>query len=157
MSKKEKDNAPAKTNAARLLDKAGIKYELIPYPVDENHLSAVEVAEQIGEDIKLVWRPQRAFRMRGAWRRGNRFESGGKDFSKQESRVDTCERLASSYRLHKGRLFPCGHEKAVPDIFSIFDNGTRVCLRECRAARAATENRAFRFGGLHKGKAVLSK
>ena len=56
MSKKEKDNAPAKTNAARLLDKAGIKYELIPYPVDENHLSAVEVAEQIGEDIKLVYK-----------------------------------------------------------------------------------------------------
>lgn len=56
MSKKEKDNAPAKTNAARLLDKAGIKYELIPYPVDENHLSAVEVAGQIGEDIALVYK-----------------------------------------------------------------------------------------------------
>lgn len=52
----KKENTTQKTNAARLLDKAGIKYELIPYPVDENHLSAVEVAEQIGEDIKLVYK-----------------------------------------------------------------------------------------------------
>ena len=29
-----------KTNAARLLDKAKIAYELIPYEVDENDLSA---------------------------------------------------------------------------------------------------------------------
>ena len=33
-----------KTNAARLLDKAKIAYELIPYEVDENDLSAVHVA-----------------------------------------------------------------------------------------------------------------
>ncbi len=26
-----------KTNAARLLDRAGIAYTLIPYPVDEEH------------------------------------------------------------------------------------------------------------------------
>ena len=32
-----------KTNAARLLDKAKIAYELIPYEVDENDLSAVHV------------------------------------------------------------------------------------------------------------------
>ena len=56
MSKKEKDNAPAKTNAARLLDKAGIKYELIPYLVDENHMSAMEVAAQIGEDVETVYK-----------------------------------------------------------------------------------------------------
>ena len=39
---KEKIN---KTNAARLLDKAKVKYELIPYEVDENDLSAPHVAE----------------------------------------------------------------------------------------------------------------
>ena len=40
-----------KTNAARLLDKAKIAYELIPYEVDENDLSAPHVAESLGEDI----------------------------------------------------------------------------------------------------------
>ena len=34
-----------KTNAARLLDKAGISYELIPYEVDENNLAATHVAD----------------------------------------------------------------------------------------------------------------
>ena len=40
-----------KTNAARLLDKVKIPYELIPYEVDENDLAATHVAEQLNEDI----------------------------------------------------------------------------------------------------------
>lgn len=45
-----------KTNAARLLDRAGISYELIPYEVDESDLSAPHVAEQLGEDICKVFK-----------------------------------------------------------------------------------------------------
>lgn len=45
-----------KTNAARLLDRDGIKYELVPYFVDEEHLSAEHVAEQLGEDIEQVFK-----------------------------------------------------------------------------------------------------
>lgn len=45
-----------KTNAARLLDRAKIAYELIPYAVDEEHLAATHVAEQLGEDIACVFK-----------------------------------------------------------------------------------------------------
>ena len=45
-----------KTNAARLLDRAKIKYELIPYQVDENNLAATHVAEQLGENIATVFK-----------------------------------------------------------------------------------------------------
>lgn len=45
-----------KTNAARLLDKAKIAYELIPYTVDENNLAATHVAEELGEDIATVFK-----------------------------------------------------------------------------------------------------
>ena len=45
-----------KTNAARLLDQAKIAYELIPYEVDENDLSAPHVAESLGEDIAQVFK-----------------------------------------------------------------------------------------------------
>ncbi len=45
-----------KTNAARLLDKAGISYELIPYEVDPENLAASHVAEQLGEDIERVFK-----------------------------------------------------------------------------------------------------
>ena len=45
-----------KTNAARLLDRAGIAYELIPYEVDEEHLSADAVAAKLGEDIACVYK-----------------------------------------------------------------------------------------------------
>ena len=45
-----------KTNAARLLDQAGIAYDLIPYEVDEEHLDAGHVAEQLHEDIRQVFK-----------------------------------------------------------------------------------------------------
>lgn len=45
-----------KTNAARLLDRAKIPYELIPYTVDEEHLAATHVAEQLGEAIASVFK-----------------------------------------------------------------------------------------------------
>ena len=45
-----------KTNAARLLDRAKVPYELIPYEVDESDLSAGHLAATIGEDINQVFK-----------------------------------------------------------------------------------------------------
>ncbi len=45
-----------KTNAARLLDKAKISYELVPYEVDENDLAAQHIADQLNEDIHQVFK-----------------------------------------------------------------------------------------------------
>ena len=45
-----------KTNAARLLDKAGLHYNLIPYEVDENDLAAQHVADSLGQDIAKVFK-----------------------------------------------------------------------------------------------------
>ena len=45
-----------KTNAARLLDAAGVSYELIPYEVDENNLAADHVAHELGEPIEQVFK-----------------------------------------------------------------------------------------------------
>ena len=45
-----------KTNAARLLDKAKIKYNLIPYEFDENDLAAQHVADSLEQDIAKVFK-----------------------------------------------------------------------------------------------------
>ena len=45
-----------KTNVARLLDKAKVTYELLPYEVDENDLSAIHVAASLGEDMECVFK-----------------------------------------------------------------------------------------------------
>ena len=45
-----------KTNAARLLDSAGIQYELVPYEVDEDNLAADHVAAELGEPIEQVFK-----------------------------------------------------------------------------------------------------
>jgi Cys-tRNA(Pro)/Cys-tRNA(Cys) deacylase len=45
-----------KTNAARLLDKAGISYDLIPYEFDENDLAAQHVADSLGQPIERVFK-----------------------------------------------------------------------------------------------------
>ena len=45
-----------KTNAVRILDKFGIRYDLIPYEVDESDLSAVHVAELLGEPVGQIFK-----------------------------------------------------------------------------------------------------
>jgi Cys-tRNA(Pro)/Cys-tRNA(Cys) deacylase len=53
MAKKE---SSGKTNAARILDAAGIAYELREYAVDETDLSAPSVAEKIGMPPEQVFK-----------------------------------------------------------------------------------------------------
>lgn len=45
-----------KTNAPRLLDAAGIEYELVPYSYSEEDLSAESVAAELGEPIEQVFK-----------------------------------------------------------------------------------------------------
>lgn len=45
-----------KTNAARILDRLNIPYELKTYKVDLNDLSAVHVASQVNMNIKTVFK-----------------------------------------------------------------------------------------------------
>ena len=45
-----------KTNAMRLLDRAGIPYETLEYEADENNLAGVHVAEQIGIPVRQVFK-----------------------------------------------------------------------------------------------------
>ncbi|SHH19219.1 Cys-tRNA(Pro) deacylase [Desulfosporosinus lacus] len=45
-----------KTNAARILDKGKIPYELKEYVVDESDLSAVTVAQKVGLSIEQVYK-----------------------------------------------------------------------------------------------------
>lgn len=49
-------DAIAKTNAARLLDRARISYRLVPYEVDPDNLDARHVADSLGEDINSVFK-----------------------------------------------------------------------------------------------------
>lgn len=45
-----------KTNAARILDELQIHYELKTYPVDEEHLDAVHVANEVGMPPEQVFK-----------------------------------------------------------------------------------------------------
>lgn len=48
--KESKKSHKEKTNVMRLLDAAGISYRAMEYEVDENDLSGVHVAKQLGQD-----------------------------------------------------------------------------------------------------------
>ena len=45
-----------KTNAARMLDRLGISYELLTYPVDESDLSAAHVAAVTGIPLEQIYK-----------------------------------------------------------------------------------------------------
>ena len=46
----------SKTNDARLLEAAGVQFELVPYEVDESNLAADHVAAQLGEPVEQVFK-----------------------------------------------------------------------------------------------------
>lgn len=48
--------SPDKTNAARILDRLKIEYQLIPYTVDPDNLAADHVAAELGEEIEKVFK-----------------------------------------------------------------------------------------------------
>lgn len=54
--KEKKDKKTEKTNVMRLLDSAGISYGVKSYEVDENDLSGVHVADQLGQDVETVFK-----------------------------------------------------------------------------------------------------
>ena len=45
-----------KTNAARILDREGVEYQLIPYTADPDNLAAGHEAEELGEPIAQVYK-----------------------------------------------------------------------------------------------------
>lgn len=45
-----------KTNAARILDRAGIVYRLVPYEVDPDDLSAAHLARELGADGERIFK-----------------------------------------------------------------------------------------------------
>ncbi len=45
-----------KTNVMRLLDNAGIKYQMFEYPVDDGLIDAVSIARKIGRDAEQVFK-----------------------------------------------------------------------------------------------------
>lgn len=45
-----------KTNAARILDQYKIDYDLVEYEIDENDLSAINVARKLGQDVEQVFK-----------------------------------------------------------------------------------------------------
>lgn len=49
-------NSITKTNAARLLEQAGVNFTLVPYEVDPDNLDARHVADSLGEDINQVFK-----------------------------------------------------------------------------------------------------
>ena len=46
----------AKTNAMRILDRNGVKYDVVTYAVDEEHLDAVHIANAAGLNLEQVFK-----------------------------------------------------------------------------------------------------
>ena len=47
---------PEKTNASRILERHGINFDLVEYQVDPDHLDALHVANELGQDIAGVYK-----------------------------------------------------------------------------------------------------
>ena len=131
-----------KTNAARLLDKAKIAYELVPYEVDENNLAATHVAEQLGENIAQVFK---TLVLRG-----------------DKNGLFVCvvpgdaERTVTRNRVYPGRMLSGRNEKGFAHFYSYYLHGFRVYLHQCRDAGITDQDCAGRSGGIYPGRGYRS-
>lgn len=120
-------NKVEKTNAARLLDRAGIKYQLIPYKVDENNLAADHVAAELGEDINRVFKTlvlegDREPRHFVCVIPGNLevdLKKAAKAAGVKKADLIPMKQAPPAYRLHTRRLHINRHEEEIPYIFPL--------------------------------------
>ena len=56
MAKGKDIDASKKTNAMRILEEAGIRFDILAYEVDESDLSGTHVAEVLGLDCEQVFK-----------------------------------------------------------------------------------------------------
>lgn len=146
-----------KTNAARLLDRAKIAYELVPYRVDEEHLAATHVAEQLGEDIATVFKTLVL--------KGDRtgyfvcvvpgdhevdLKAAAKISANKKADLIPMKELLPVTGYIRG-LFAGRHEKALPDLYPLFGRGASVHLYQRRRPGPATENRPGRADSIRRG------
>ena len=149
-----------KTNAARLLDRAKIAYELVPYRVDEEHLAATHVAEQLGEDIETVFKTLVL--------KGDRtgyfvcvvpgdhevdLKAAAKISANKKADLIPMKELLPVTGYIRGGCSPIGMKKQFPTYIhsSAASLPAIFHLCQCGGAGSATQGRPFGPGGLRPG------
>lgn len=137
----------AKTNVARLLDKAKIAYELIPYEVDENDLSAVHVAASLGENIEQVFKTLVLHGDKSGYfvcvipgEHEVDLKMAAKVSGNKKCDLIPMKELLPPDRIYPGRMFSHRHEKAFPHLYTRDLHRIPVHLYQCRYPRITDKN-----------------
>lgn len=113
----------AKTNVARLLDKAKIPYSLVEYEVDPDNLDARHVADSLGEDINCVFKTLVLHSDKGYFVcviPGNRevdLKKGAKAIGAKKAEMLPMKELLGLTGYIRGGCSPIGMKKAFPTFF----------------------------------------
>ena len=143
-----------KTNAARLLDRAKINYELVPYEVDEEHLAATHVAEQLGEEIATVFKTLVLKGDRTGYFvcvvPGNHevdLKAAARVSGNKKADLIPMKELLPVTGYIRGGCSPVGMKKRFP----LFGRGASVHLYQRRRPGPATENRPGGADSIRRG------
>lgn len=135
-----------KTNAARILDRLKIKYELVEYTVDPDNLAADHVAEELGEPIEQVYK---TLVLRGdktgiivcvvAGNREVDLKKAAKASGNKKVEMIAMKEPSPSHRIYTWRLHCHRDEEALPHLYQRGGTAFPLHIRECRKTRTATE------------------
>ena len=138
-----------KTNAARILDKQGIKYELLAYEVDESDLSATSVAAKLGQNIEQVFK---TLVLRGD--KTGIFVCvipGGEELDLKKAAQASgnknavmvpVKEILELTRVHSWRMFPSGHEEKISNLYRRKLYALRFYICQCRNTGITIKNSA---------------
>ena len=134
-----------KTNAARILDRLKIKYELVEYTVDPDNLAADHVAEELGEHIEQVYKTLVAARRqdrhnRLCCRRQQEVDLKKAAKASGNKKVEMIRHEgASSHRIYTWRLHCHRDEEEHYPTYISEEAQHFLHIRECRKTRTAAE------------------
>lgn len=140
-----------KTNVARLLDKAKVAYQLVPYEVDENDLSATHVADQLGENVAQVFKTLVLHGDKSGYFVCVIPGADEVDLKKaaKVSGNKSCEMIPVKELLPSPATSvaaaPHRHEKAFPDLYPPHRRTIRSHLCQCRTTGLADTDRSGGF------------
>lgn len=135
-----------KTNAARILDRLKIKYELVEYTVDPDNLAADHVAEELGEHIEQVYK---TLVLRGdktgiivcvvAGNREVDLKKAAKASGNKKVEMIAMKELLPLTGYIRGGCTAIGMKKHYPTYISEEAQHFPIHIRECRKTRTAAE------------------
>lgn len=153
---KKKDKHQHKTNAVRIVEAAGIPYEMHEYEAPEGFLDGVSVAKALGQEpgsvfktLVTVGQSREYYVCEIPVDKELDLKKSSEAFRREKAGNASVQAFDSHHRLYQRRLFPGRDEERISDSYRCFCGAAGKNRRQRRESRTADGAAGESFAGNH--------